>query len=171
MTTDAQARRPRRTIAAFEDYADAQRAVDHLADHDFPVQRVAIVGRDLRYVEQVTGRMTTRSAAAMGAVQGAVLGALLGLASGLVFSLRPDPALPLLVAYGIVAGAVLGALFGALTHAADRGRRDFASIGTMAAERYEVVVDEEVADRAAELLRHLDYMDMADDPVIRGAPA
>ncbi|MEA2271258.1 MAG: hypothetical protein QOC64_3868 [Solirubrobacteraceae bacterium] len=146
-------RRPRRTVAVLDDYADAQRAVDHLSDNGFPVERVAIVGHGLRYVEQVAGRMTTGTAALMGAAQGAALGALFGLAFGLIFTIDPSPAVALLVLYGVVAGAVLGAIFGALTHAASRGERDFTSVSGMEAERYEVVVDEDVADRAAELLR------------------
>ena len=46
----------RRAIASFSSYADAERAVDYLVDKRFPVQRVAIVGRGLKLVEQVTGR-------------------------------------------------------------------------------------------------------------------
>ena len=153
MTTDAAP--PRRTLAVFDDYEAAQRAVDHLSDHDFPVDRVSIVGRDLRFVEQVTGRMTTASAAAMGALHGAVLGALFGLAFGLIFTFSPSPAVWLLIIYGVVTGGLFGALFGALTHAMGGGQRDFASVRTMTADRYELVVDEDVAERALEQLRYL----------------
>jgi hypothetical protein len=143
----------KRPIASFDDYVEAQRAVDRLSDEGFPVERVAIVGTGLRYVEQVTGRFTTGRAAAVGAVQGAALGALLALAFGLIFTLDPDPALLLLMLYGLVAGAGMGALLGAVTHAAAGGTRDFASVAGMQAERYEILVDDEVADRAAALLR------------------
>lgn len=145
---------PAVTLATFDDYPSVQQAVDHLADHGFPVDRVSIVGRDLRYVEQVTGRMTVATAAALGALQGASLGALFALAFGLIFTFSPDPVLPLLVVYGIVAGAALGALFGALGHAAG-GRRDFTSVPTMVADHYALVVAPDVADRAAVLLRDL----------------
>ena len=93
------------TLRTFEDYPSVQHAVDHLADHGFPVERVAIVGRDLRYVEQVTGRITVGTAAAFGALHGAVIGSLFALGFGLIFTFSPNPALPLLVLYGIVAGA------------------------------------------------------------------
>jgi hypothetical protein len=146
---------PRRTIAEFDNYADAQRAVDYLSDNRFPVERVAIVGRNLKYVEQVAGRLTTGKAALLGAAQGAALGAIFGLLVGLIFTLDPNPAIPLLVLYGIVAGAILGATFAAISHAATGGARDFSSVSAMAAERYEIQVDDEVADRAAELLRSL----------------
>jgi hypothetical protein len=146
---------PAVTLHTFEDYPSVQRAVDHLADHGFPVERVSIVGRDLRYVEQVTGRMTVGTAAVLGALHGAVIGSLFALGFGLIFTFSPDPALPLLVVYGILAGGALGALFGALSHAAGSGRRDFASVPGVAADRYDLVVDAEVADRAAALLRDL----------------
>ena len=145
--------RSRRTIASFEDYADAQRVVDRLSDEGFPVEHVAIVGDGLRYVEQVTGRMTTGRAALMGATQGAALGALFGLVFGLIFTIDPNPALLLLVLYGLVTGAIVGALLGAIAHAATGGTRDFASVAGMQADRYEVVVDDDLADRAAGILR------------------
>ena len=148
-------RPPQVTLHTFEDYASVQHAVDHLADHGFPVERVAIVGRDLRYVEQVTGRVTVGSAALLGALHGGVIGSLFALGFGLIFTYSPNPALPLLVLYGIVAGGVLGALFGALSHTAGRGRRDFASVPSVAADRYDLVVDADLADRAAALLRDL----------------
>src|SRR5690349_10028778 len=110
--------RARRTIASFDDYAGAQRAVDRLSDEGFPVERVTIVGTGLRYVEQVTGRVTTGRAALMGAIQGAALGALFGLVFGLIFTIDPNPALLLLVLYGLVAGAIAGAVLGAIAHAA-----------------------------------------------------
>jgi hypothetical protein len=143
------------TLAVFDDYPSVQQAVDHLADHGFPVDRVSIVGRDLRYVEQVTGRMTVATAAVLGALQGAVVGALFALGFGMIFTFSPNPALPLLVVYGIVAGAALGALFGALSHAAGGGRRDFTSVPTMVADHYALVAGPDVADRAAALLRDL----------------
>ena len=44
------------TVARFNDYADAQRAVDRLSDDGFPVEKLDIIGSDLRLVERVTGR-------------------------------------------------------------------------------------------------------------------
>jgi uncharacterized protein YjiS (DUF1127 family) len=39
---------PRRVVASYERYAQTQRAVDHLSDEHFPVERVAIVGEGLQ---------------------------------------------------------------------------------------------------------------------------
>jgi uncharacterized membrane protein len=144
---------PRRAVAAYDSYTAAQRAVDRLSDRGFPVEKVAIVGHGLRYVEQVTGRYTTGRAALVGALEGGLLGAFFGLLMGLIFTYDPNPAVPLLVLYGLVAGAVLGAILGALLHAATGGVRDFTSLPGLQAERYEVVVDENVADQAEAQLR------------------
>jgi hypothetical protein len=57
----------RRAVAAYDNDSDAQRAVDRLSDRGFPVDRVAVVGHGLEYVEQVTGRFTTARAALVGA--------------------------------------------------------------------------------------------------------
>jgi hypothetical protein len=149
------ANRPRRVVAAYDNYAEAQRAVDYLSDHEFPVERVAIVGHGLRYVEQVRGRMTVGRAALVGSLQGALLGVLFGALASIFFALDPSPAVSLLLLYGLVAGALIGAALGAFVHAATGGERDFTSEAGMEADRYDVVVDEDLADRAAELLRPL----------------
>ncbi|HZC19487.1 MAG TPA: general stress protein [Rubrobacteraceae bacterium] len=50
---------PRRVVGSYSSYAEAQRAVDHLSDEGFAVERVSIVAEGLRFVEQVTGRVGT----------------------------------------------------------------------------------------------------------------
>lgn len=81
----------------------AQTAVDRLPDAKFPVQQTSIVGRDLRLVETVTGRLDYRRAA------------LSGLASGAWF--------------GLLAGAV----FSLAAYSATGGRRDFISTSALVA--------------------------------------
>ena len=143
----------RRVVASYDTYEEAERAVDQLSDNEFPVERVAIIGTGLRMVEQVAGRMTTGKAALNGALQGAMIGLLFALLLGLFFTV--DEAFLGVLVYGLVAGAIFGALFGALAQAAQGGRRDFASVRGMRADRYKVHVDEAVADRATELLAKL----------------
>jgi acyl-CoA reductase-like NAD-dependent aldehyde dehydrogenase len=77
------AEQPRRVVASYSSYRDAERAVDFLSDRRFPVQRVAIVGRDLQTLEQVTGRMGYGRAALNAGATGAVLGLLFGWLFGL----------------------------------------------------------------------------------------
>jgi hypothetical protein len=146
------AEQPRRVVASYSSYRDAERAVDFLSDRRFPVQRVAIVGRDLQTVEQVTGRMGYGWAALNGAAQGALLGLLFGWLFGLFNWVDPVVTSLTLALYGLLWGAVVGALLGLVLHALSGGRRDFASVGGVRATRYDVMVDEEVADDASRIL-------------------
>jgi hypothetical protein len=68
---------PRQVIATFDNYADAERAVNYLSDQRFEVNRVGIVGRDLEYVEQVLGQLNYGAAALRGAGSGALVGLLM----------------------------------------------------------------------------------------------
>ena len=147
-------RRSREVVASYDDYAAAQRAVDHLSDQSFPVQHLSIVGEELRTVERVTGRLTTAKAALAGAGSGAVFGAFLGFVLGL-FTVAPIVSGLALALYGLLFGAGLGAVMGAAGHAALGGRRDFSSVQGLTAGRYDVVCDAEHAGRAAELLADL----------------
>jgi hypothetical protein len=150
-----QPERPRRVVATFSSYEEAERAVDYLSDHGFPVERSTIVGRDLEYVEQVTGRMTYGRAALGGALSGAVIGFLIGWLFGVVNWFDPVVSSFWLAIDGLWFGALVGALMGLVTHALSGGRRDFSAIGGMRANRYEVAVEESVADEAARLLGEL----------------
>ena len=139
------------TVATYEDYLSAQRAVDYLSDSGFPVQRVTIVGEGVRIVENVLGRWTVAKAAGAGALTGAWFGLLFGLLLG-IFSDSGWLAV-LLVATAI--GAVWGAVFGAIAHAATGGRRDFRSVQSLVAERYGIRVTADQADAARRLLAQL----------------
>jgi hypothetical protein len=142
----------RTTVATYTSYSDAERAVDFLSDQGFPVERAAIVGTGLRTVEQIAGRLTTGRAALLGAGQGAAVGLLFGLLFGLFFE---GPAFFGVILYGLVAGAIFGAIFGAVSQAMQGGRRDFASVQSMQADRYELQVDQDVSARAKQLLAEL----------------
>src|SRR5258705_12954113 len=68
----------RQVIATFDSYADAERLVDYLSDQRFEVNQVAIVGRELGYLEQVLGRLNYGGGALRGARAGALGGAPIG---------------------------------------------------------------------------------------------
>jgi hypothetical protein len=144
----------RTTVATYESYPDAERAVDFLSDREFPVERAAIVGTGLKTVEQIAGRMTTGRAALIGAGQGAMTGLFFALLIGLFFTIE-EGFLGILL-YGLIVGALFGATFAAVGQAMQRGRRDFASVQSMQAERYELQVDHEVSAKAKQLLAELD---------------
>jgi hypothetical protein len=161
---------PRRTtVAVYDSYSEAERAVDHLSDHGFPVERSAIVGRDLRWVEQVTGRETYGSAALRGALSGALVGLLVGWLFGVFDWFNPVVAAGWLALDGLWFGAVVGALAGLLGHALTGGRRDFASVAAMTADRFELQVDEELAPEAERLLA--DLRSTASEPSVTPNPA
>jgi hypothetical protein len=140
-----------RSIGSYERYADAQRTVDQLSDAGFPVEHTLIVGSDLRLVENVVGRLTVGRAALAGLVSGAWFGLLIGLIFGL-FAEDGESWLGLVLG-STALGAIFGAVFGAAAQAATGGRRDFASTQGLVAGRYDVLVAEDHASRAEELLR------------------
>jgi hypothetical protein len=125
-------------LASFPSYAEAQRLVDTMSDEGFPVEHVRIVGENLRTVEYVTGRVTLGKAALAGAASGAWFGLLLGLLLGL-FTVGESWVWVMLVS--ILLGVFWGATFGLIGRWATKGVRDFSSVQTMEAGRYDVYVD------------------------------
>jgi hypothetical protein len=143
---------PTVTVATYSDYASAQRAVDYLSDNKFPVENTAIVGTDLRLVENVLGRLTTGRSALLGAASGAWFGLFIGLLFGIFATVNWFA----VVLTGLVIGALWGAVFGAIAHAATRGARDFTSRSALVAGQYAVSVSVDHAEAARQLLAKLD---------------
>ena len=136
------------SLGVYDDYADAQKAVDYLSDHEFPVENCMIVGTDLRQVERVTGRLTTGRVA----VGGLLSGVWLGLFVGLVLSFFVEDSAVAVIASTAVFGALFGVIWALVGYAATRGRRDFTSVSQVVATRYEVLVEHKHAARGRELL-------------------
>ncbi|GAA4684456.1 general stress protein [Phytohabitans rumicis] len=153
MTRPENPARPTVTIATYPDYMSAQRAVDYLSDNEFPVERAAIVGTDLRLVENVLGRMTTGKAA----LAGLATGAWFGLFIGLLFGIFSESNWFGVILTGVLVGALWGAVFGAIAHAMTGGRRDFTSTSSLQASQYAVAVDAEHAEQARQLLTRLNW--------------
>jgi hypothetical protein len=141
-------RRELTVVASFDDYAGAQRAVDRLADEGFPVARLRVVGEGLSFVEDVTGRRGYDRVAYEGAVTGALIAGVLGVLLGLLNWFEPLISALLLGIYGVVVGAALGSILGLIAHWTTRGARDFSSVRSMRARRYDVLAEAEVADEA-----------------------
>ena len=137
-------------IGSYPTYAEAQRAVDHLSEHEFPVQQVTIVGVDLMQVERVTGRLSWPKVLGGGVITGAWLGIFIGLVLGF-FS--PSPWASLLT--GLVAGVFFGLITSAIPYAMARGTRDFSSTMQLVAGRYDVLCDPQNAERARDMLARL----------------
>ena len=137
------------SLATYEKYEDAQKAVDYLSDHLFAVENCMIVGTDLRQVERVTGRLTRGRVAGAGALSGMWM----GLFVGLIFALfDPKASTTLTIAATVAFGAAFGIIWAMLGYAATKGRRDFTSVSQVVATRYEVLVEHKLAEQGRELL-------------------
>lgn len=139
------------SVAVYDTYADAQKAVDFLADHEFPVANLAIVGTDLKTFERVTGRRTWGTVIA----QGALSGVFMGLLVGVMLSLFVPGGLVAMLLTGLVFGVGFGILNAAISYGLSGGRRDFQSVTQTMASRYEVLGEHKVAQQARGLLREM----------------
>ena len=139
------------TVGSYVSYLDAQKAVDYLADQQFPVELVAIVGNDLKLVERVTGRLSYPRVA----LNGALSGMWFGLFVGVLLSFFTPNGSYFSIITSVLMGAAFFMLFGIVTYAMQRGKRDFTSTSQVVASSYDVVVGHEVAHDARRLLSQL----------------
>ncbi|MDE9365820.1 hypothetical protein PZ938_09420 [Luteipulveratus sp. YIM 133132] len=137
------------SLGVFDQYVDAQQAVDYLSDHEFPVQNCMIVGTELKQVERVTGRLTWGRVILGGVLSGVWLGAFVGLIFAL-FSNGSDTFA--MVISTMIFGAIFGAVWAAIGYGVTRGQRDFTSISQVVATKYEVLVEHKFAQQARDLL-------------------
>jgi len=143
------------SVGRYDRYEDAQKAVDYLSDHEFPVQNVLIVGTDLKQLERVTGRLT-RGRVATG---GILSGMWLGLFVGLIFALFDPQASGLgTVLLTVLFGAGFGVMWALIGYQFTGGQRDFTSVTQVVATQYEVLVEHRHVQRARELLTQMDPM-------------
>lgn len=139
------------SLGTYDQYDDAQKAVDYLSDNEFPVENCMIVGTELKQVERVTGRLTYGRAAAAGAASGAWFGAFIGLMLGLF---AEENWLATVLSAALI-GVVFGMIFGLVSYAMTGGRRDFTSVTQVVATKYEVLVEHKHLARAQELLQQM----------------
>ena len=136
------------SLAVYDTYEQAQRAVDHLSDEEFPVENLLIVGTDLKRVERVTGRLTWGRVAGAGAITGLWF----GLFVGLVVSLWVEGGLLGILLSTAFFGALFGVVWALAGYAATRGQRDFSSVTAVVATRYEVLVEHKHREAARTIL-------------------
>lgn len=137
------------SLGVFDSYPDAQKAVDHLADHHFPVGNLAIVGTDLRLVERVTGRRTWGTTLGQGVMSGLSTGFIVAIFMMILF---PSPNFLGQLLTALVIGVAIGLLFAVLGYALSRGQRDFTSVTQTVATKYELLCEHKVVAQARELL-------------------
>ena len=139
------------TVGSYTSYLDAQKAVDYLADQQFPVQMVSIVGNELKMVERVTGRLSYPRVALSGALSGMWFGLFVGV---MLSFFAPSPGY-FSIMTSVLMGAAFFMLFGIVTYAMQRGKRDFTSTSQVVATSYDVIVAPEAAHEARRLLQQL----------------
>jgi hypothetical protein len=139
------------SLGVYEKYPDAQKAVDFLSDHEFPVENCMIVGTDLKQIERVTGRLTTGRVA----LGGLLSGIWMGLFIGLIFSMFGTGSALAVILSTVAFGALFGVIWALVGYAATRGQRDFSSVSRIVATRYEVLVEHKLAAQGRELLSQL----------------
>lgn len=143
------------SLGTYDAYPEAQQAVDFLADREFPVQDVMIVGTDLKQIERVTGRLTTGRVLLGGALSGVWIGVFVGLVFA-VFEGGEQFLVRMLST--MIIGAFFGLVWGWLGYKATGGQRDFTSVSQVVATRYEVLTEHRHAQQARQLLAEHDPM-------------
>ncbi len=141
------------SLAVYDDYAAAQKSVDFLSDQKFPVHQLMIVGTDLKRIERITGRLTNGRVAIGGLISGIWFGLFIGVVLSL-FASEDDSTLTIILSTALF-GALFGVIFALVSYALTRGQRDFSSVTSVVATRYEVLVEHKVAAQARELLAGL----------------
>jgi predicted lipid-binding transport protein (Tim44 family) len=143
------------SLGTYDTYAEAQKAVDFLADREFPVENVMLVGTDLKQVERVTGRLTSGRVMLGGLLSGVWIGVFVGL----VFAMFEggEGLVPRMLSTVLI-GAVFGLVWAWIGYKAAGGKRDFTSVSQVLATRYELLVEHRNAQQARELLAEHDPM-------------
>lgn len=123
-------------VAEFTSYEAAQKAVTGLIEAEVPAKDIQIIGRGLRSVETVTGRLGYAAAARSGAVNGI----LFGLLFSAIFVLGSPEAGIQVFAGVMLVGIALGMLLSLITYSFLRRRRSYTSITQLVADHYDVHV-------------------------------
>lgn len=136
------------TVATYSKYEGAQRAVSKLIEKEVPARDIAIVGKGLRSVEKITGKLGWGRAAWQGAMNGILLGMLV---SAFAVIWVPDASVAMIGGVVLI-GLAFGMALRLLNYSLIRRRRDYASMMTVTAERYEVTVTGLYTAKSREIL-------------------
>ena len=124
---------------------------ENSCSHGISIHREGTMDRNnggIKQFERITGRLTWGKVAVGGLLSGVWLGVFVGLIFW-VFSTSPNVGQILATA---VFGAVFGLIWAMAGYAATRGQRDFSSVSTVVATKYEVLVEHKHAATAREIL-------------------
>jgi hypothetical protein len=138
------------SVGSYSTYEQAKAAVDALvANEGFSVNQISVVGSDLRSVERVTGRMSAGRAALNGVMTGVMIGLFMSLMWMIV-----NPISDFLVIVGVfLLSIAFGVIWSLVVYTFTRNKREFTSAMQLTAGRFDLVVPNEIARQAAEILR------------------
>ncbi len=134
-------------VAAFKTHEEASDAVEVLAENDFPLSAVTIVGSGLHLAEKIVGRLTPARVALTGATQGLTWGLMMAVFS-ILFYPQAAALIPVVL---IVVGVLLGVVINTAAWAMNAKRGKFAAQSSLVASRYAILVTE-MPDRAFNML-------------------
>jgi hypothetical protein len=133
-------------VEEFMRYEDAERAVDRLADNNFPVEHVTVVGCDLRLVETVYGRLTWFRAGLAGVVTGAWIGLFVG--ALVAMWARSTSGAFAIMAGSTGYGVLFGAIFALIAYALTGDRHGYISRSQIVPGKYELLADADFVEPA-----------------------
>lgn len=136
-------------VASYATHNEAQAAVDYLAEHDFDIRSVSIVGMDVHLVEHITGRLGVGRVAFGGATSGMLWGFIFGFMVSLTNTAFPNS---VWMGIGVAGGALAGIILAVISYMMRGGKRDFISHTHAIAGRYAVIVADN-AQNAFDLLQ------------------
>lgn len=126
----------------------AQEQLERLVQGDVPPTAVTMVGKDLRVVERVRGRMSYPQVALSAALRGLLFGTLIGL---FMYIIAPQGGWNQ-VLFSALLGVGLWMILGVIGHSMRKDRNGFASTQQVVPAAYDVVVAFEHAGRARGVL-------------------
>lgn len=141
-------------IAEFQQYEQAAEHVEKLIANSFPATAIAIVGKDLRSVERVRGKLTYSRVAMTGALTGSWLGLIVGFIFG-----ASIPSVDATAAGGtgslisaVIIGAGIGMLWTVIRYSMSKNKRGFLSQSQVIASLYQVQVPSTMVSAANEAI-------------------
>lgn len=135
-------------VAVYDTYQAAAGAIDTLVEREFPVDKVSVIGSELRSIERITSGLSYPKAALSGLASGLWFGLFLGL---IMVIWSPASGVNYLFA-ALALGAGFGIISGVATYAFTRRYKNYQSTNAVVATKYSIVVSPEVAAQAQGIL-------------------
>lgn len=124
-------------IAKFDTYDAAVEHVEKLLSGEFPVRQIAIVGRGVRTVERMRGRIGYPRIALSGAINGSLI--------GLVFHIFTSGATDAgSYASTLITFAGIGAMANLIRFSISRNKRSFTAQSSIIADSYEIQIPKDL---------------------------